>query len=83
LADELIAQIEQQIQRSMTDAQEVYRRELVSLVREVRRLAKQVDALSRRRSRARVGKWVPGGPGRPPKDAAERIAAFERRRRDE
>lgn len=41
----------------------------------ISKLESQLD----KRQRVPIGRWVPGGPGRPPKDAAERIAAFAKK----
>lgn len=80
LSEELSYHLEREIVRAIAEAQEVYRQELNELRQEIRQLSKRVDALGKKRpSRSKVGKWVPGGPGRPPKDAEDRIAAFEAR----
>ena len=75
LGEELLGLIEAQ--------HEAYQREIHDLRREVQNLSKQIEAMNRRAKapKPKVGKWVPGGPGRPPKDASERIAAFESRTR--
>lgn len=73
LADELTQVVQEQHQ--------AYRQEIDGLKREIRTLTQQVEILSKRAKapKPKVGKWVPGGPGRPPKDAPERIAAYETR----
>jgi hypothetical protein len=50
---------------------------------EIARLRRRVADLSKRPivTRQAVGRWVPGGPGRPPKDARARINSFERRKK--
>ena len=82
LAEELELQLRQEILKILDESQKAYQEELDELRAEIRTLTKKVDAASKKRSntRARVGKWVPGGPGRPPKDAAQRIAAFADRK---
>ena len=86
LAEELELQLRQEILKIISDNQRAYQAELQALRAEVERLSRKVDAATKkttRAGRARVGKWVPGGPGRPPKDAAERIAAFASRKSKE
>lgn len=86
LAEELAHQLKQEMQKIIVADRKAYRDEISALRSEVRKLTKQVETLSKKSSRSgkpRVGKWVPGGPGRPPKDAAERIAAFENRHKNE
>ncbi|MEE2902523.1 MAG: hypothetical protein VYC39_09340 [Myxococcota bacterium] len=39
----------------------------------------KLESLIQKQQRRPLGRWVPGGPGRPPKDAAERIAAFTKK----
>jgi|SRR5687767_7600774 len=83
LAEELELQLRQEILKIISDSQRAYRAEVEELRAEIERLSRKLDAATKRTARggrARVGKWVPGGPGRPPKDAAERIAAFASRK---
>ncbi|MCK6551753.1 hypothetical protein L6R52_38320 [Myxococcota bacterium] len=79
LGEELGARLHDEVARALAQTRDALRAELAALRTDVRRLTRQVDALARRSKtvRAPVGRWVPGGPGRPPKDAAARIAAFE------
>ena len=80
LVDEITLQLKQELLKSVSESQKAYQTEINALRAEIRKLTKQVEALKKtQRSKPRVGKWVPGGPGRPPKDAKERIAAFENR----
>src|SRR5262249_2677605 len=81
LGEELRLQLGLEISRSIAAAQETHANELASLRAELRKLAREIDAMARRArsSRRTLGRWVPGGPGRPPKDAHDRIAAFESR----
>ena len=82
LAEELEIQLRQDILKTVGEAQQAYRDEIEALRAEIRKLSKKLETIGKKSSRggrARVGKWVPGGPGRPPKDAAERIAAFSSR----
>lgn len=82
LAEELAASLGRELRRSIAAAQDAQRREIAALRSEVRRAMRRLEALRDRRPkpRAKLGRWVPGGPGRPPKDAAERVAAFAKRR---
>lgn len=83
LADEITFHMGRELLASIQASQSAYRDELASLRSEVVALQRQVDALSRRartgKPKDKIGRWVPGGPGRPPKDAAERVAAFAAR----
>lgn len=81
LADELSHQLHEEVARALAASQRSHQDELAALRAEIRRLTRRVEALATRdrAPRARLGRWVPGGPGRPPKDAAARIAAFEAR----
>jgi hypothetical protein len=83
LAEELEIHFKQEILKTIGETQKVYQDQLEELREEIRKLSRKLDTVSKkstRSSKARVGKWVPGGPGRPPKDAAERIAAFASRK---
>ena len=83
LAEEITFHIGKALTKTVEDNLQSYRQEIVALSAEVTALRKQVDDLSRRvrptKAKPRLGRWVPGGPGRPPKDAAARIAAFAAR----
>ena len=81
LAEELQIQLKQEILKTIGESQRAYQDQIQELREEIRKLSKKIDATGKkpRATRTRVGKWVPGGPGRPPKDAAERIAAFASR----
>lgn len=81
LGEELQRQLEEELGRLIQESQAAYVRELQTLRQEVRTLSKQVEVLAKRAKapKPKVGKWVPGGPGRPPNDALDRIAAFEAR----
>lgn len=80
-AGELERLLSEEMQRVIEQQHAEYMKEITSLRREIQRLGKQVEVLSERakQPKPKVGKWVPGGPGRPPKDATDRIAAFEAR----
>jgi len=86
LAEEFSHHLARDLAKTVEASQEEQRREFLALREEVAKLEAQVRALEKRvrqgRARPKVGKWVPGGPGRPPKDAAERIAAFKARQAD-
>lgn len=82
LADELLHQVTLAVARALADQQRLYLMEIAKLRAEVHALSRELSqALRKQRPtpRVRLGRWVPGGPGRPPKDATDRIAAFEAR----
>jgi hypothetical protein len=83
LGEEIGAQLSREVSRAITESQRVYHSEIAELRAEIRGLERRIETLSRRATepKPRLGKWVPGGPGRPPKDADARIAAFEARAR--
>lgn len=86
LAEELGHQLEKQVAPRLAAENAALHAELQTLREEVQSLTRQLEALDarlkpKRRSRPKVGRWVPGGPGRPPKDADERIAAFSQRKK--
>jgi hypothetical protein len=80
-AEALAERLASVVREAVTAEQRVYRAELTKLRAELRTLSRRVEALARRRgpARTRLGRWVPGGPGRPPKDATARIAAYAAR----
>jgi hypothetical protein len=86
-AGEFASELRRLLSADLTQAVEEvlskHERELASLRRAVAALERRVDSLAERHraSRGKVGRWVPGGPGRPPKDAAARIAAFHLRQK--
>jgi hypothetical protein len=82
LAEEVEIQLRQEIMKMMGDHHRTYLAEIDALRAEIERLSRKVEAAAKKPKvgRSRVGKWVPGGPGRPPKDAADRIAAFASRK---
>lgn len=81
LGQEISQQLGTEMARAIAESQRLVRAEIERLRGEIRALEQRVDGLSqgRRTRSARLGRWVPGGPGRPPKDAAERVAAFASR----
>ena len=83
LAEEIAFHMGKDLMGTVAESQEAYQKEIAELRAEIRSLKRQVDVLSRKnrspKQKTKVGRWVPGGPGRPPKDAAERIAAFSSR----
>ncbi len=86
LAEELGHQLEKRVALRLASENAALHAELQTLREEVQSLTRQLEALDarlkpKRRSRPKVGRWVPGGPGRPPKDAEERIAAFSQRKK--
>ncbi|MCC7380418.1 MAG: hypothetical protein IT384_01205 [Deltaproteobacteria bacterium] len=82
LAEALAVSLSSELRRAIAAAQDAQRREIAALRSEVRRAMRRLEAMRERRPkpRTKLGRWVPGGPGRPPKDAAERVAAFAKRR---
>jgi hypothetical protein len=80
LAEELLLHLDGRIMKSLAAGQAAYVRELERLRKEIQTLERRIETLEERlrakTPRPKVGRWVPGGPGRPPKDADERIAAF-------
>lgn len=81
LGEELSYHLQREVTKAVEASQEAYREEIASLRQELRVLTQRVEALAKKSkgARSKVGRWVPGGPGRPPKDAEDRIAAFESR----
>ncbi len=83
LVEEISFHMSQDLARSIQASQDAYRDELNTLRGEVLALRKEVELLTRKSGKGKpkdkLGRWVPGGPGRPPKDAAERVAAFAER----
>jgi hypothetical protein len=82
LGEEIGVQLTRELSRAIAENQKAYQAEIAQLRAEIRNLERRIETLSSKTTRgvrARIGKWVPGGPGRPPKDAAARIAAFEAR----
>jgi hypothetical protein len=82
LAEELEVHFKQEILKTIGESQRLYQEQIDELREEIEKLSRKLETATKKTraaSRARVGKWVPGGPGRPPKDAAERIAAFASR----
>jgi len=84
LAAELRRALAEDVTAAIGRLQEQQARELAELRRGITTLQRRVELLLERergRRRIKLGRWVPGGPGRPPKDAADRIAAFSTRPR--
>jgi hypothetical protein len=83
LGEELQVQLAAEVRRAVRDADRPWLEAIAALRAEIAQLRRRVAELSRRPVLAKrtVGRWVPGGPGRPPKDAPARIAAFQTRRR--
>ncbi|MEQ8280448.1 MAG: hypothetical protein RMA76_14030 [Deltaproteobacteria bacterium] len=81
LGEELSYHMQLEVTKAVEASQKVYLEEIAALRQEIRALSQRVESLGKKAkgSRSRVGRWVPGGPGRPPKDAEDRIAAFEAR----
>lgn len=86
LADELLFHVNKELAATMAASHEAYRAEVAVLRAEVVALRREVAELAKKQRptkavRSKIGKWVPGGPGRPPKDAEERVAAFTKKTR--
>lgn len=86
-AGEFASELRRLLSADLTQAVEEvlsrHERELATLRRSLAALERRVENLAERQrnTRGKVGRWVPGGPGRPPKDAAARIAAFHQRQK--
>lgn len=86
LAEELGHQLERRIAVRLAEEHAALSVELQALREQLQATTRRLEALElrlkpKRRNRPKVGRWVPGGPGRPPKDAEERIAAFSQRKK--
>lgn len=86
LAEELGHQLEKRVALRLAETHAGLSAELLALKEELEAMTQRLEAMEarlkpKRRSRPKVGRWVPGGPGRPPKDAEERIAAFSQRKK--
>lgn len=81
LVQELVDQLTKQVAVAVAEALDAQRRQVAELRSEVRALLRRLEPPKKLppARRKKLGRWVPGGPGRPPKDAAERIAAFSER----
>ncbi|MBI4818016.1 MAG: hypothetical protein HY791_17270 [Deltaproteobacteria bacterium] len=82
LAEELAFQLAQHLRREIVQIEADHKKGLEALEGEVRSLGqviRRTEQQRARRSRTRVGRWVPGGPGRPPKNAEERVQAYVER----
>lgn len=78
LIQELVRHLSISIDGAVRAATAAQRKELTALRAEIRALNTRLEAAEKKKPRPpkKLGHWVPGGPGRPPKDAANRIAAF-------
>ena len=83
LAEELAFHLSKELNLQIVDSQAEYRKEIEGLRGEIKELQRQIESLQSRskahKNKPKLGKWVPGGPGRPPKNAEERVAAFSQR----
>lgn len=82
LAKELRRALGEDLERSVARVRGEHAREIAGLRRSIASLERRIELLLERergRRRIKLGRWVPGGPGRPPKDAAARIAAYQAR----
>ena len=83
LAEELAFHLSKELNIQIAENKEEYLHEIGRLRGEIKELQKHVGSLEQRlknnKARPKLGKWVPGGPGRPPKDAQARVAAFSNR----
>ena len=82
LAEEIELQNESRINFRIRQERLFFMEKIFSLSEYVEKLESRIEKLEsliQKQQRAPLGRWVPGGPGRPPKDAAERIAAFAKK----
>lgn len=80
-ADELRRWMAAELERTTRVALSAQRAELDALRLEIQALRRQLDRAQRPRRVRKIGRWVPGGPGRPPKDAVARAEAFAARQK--
>lgn len=79
-AEELRLWLSTEIDQAVRAALAEQRREITAVRSELAALSRQLERAKPRRRR-KIGRWVPGGPGRPPKDAVARAEAFTARQR--
>ena len=81
LTEELTRILGSELSHVLETREKAQTEEVAHLERELRALRREVEELRKfvKGRRKKVGHWVPGGPGRPPKDADARIAAFRGR----
>ena len=82
LAEEIELQNESRINFRLRQERGFFMEKIFGLTEYVEKLESRIQKLEsviQRQQQRPLGRWVPGGPGRPPKDAAERIAAFTKR----
>ena len=80
-AEELRLWLSSEIDRAVRAALAEQRREIAALRDELVQLSRQLERAKPPGRRRKIGRWVPGGPGRPPKDAIARAEAFTARQR--
>tara|TARA_B100000676_G_C17502860_1_gene544049 strand:- start:51 stop:371 length:321 start_codon:yes stop_codon:yes gene_type:complete len=83
LSEEFAFQLSKEINIQLAASKREYLQEIGELRNEIKTLNKQIQNLEQRlkdnKVKPKLGKWVPGGPGRPPKDAQARVEAFSSR----
>lgn len=80
-AEELRLWLSAEIDRAVRAALAEQRQEIAAVRDQLSLLARQFERGKPPRRRRKIGRWVPGGPGRPPKDAVARAEAFAARQR--
>lgn len=83
LAEELAHQITKAVNDRIEQLAVDHGREVAALKGQIAGLEKKLEGLAKglrsESKRTNIGHWVPGGPGRPPKDAEARVEAFQSR----
>ena len=83
LAEEIAHQITKAVNDRIDLFAAAHEREVAELRGQIASLENKVETLTKglrsEAKRSNIGRWVPGGPGRPPKDAEARVEAFQSR----
>ncbi len=79
LSEELLFQVRSIVSSEVESSLSSALDKIDSLEAKIEQLERQIKTQKKSKSRERVGRWVPGGPGRPPKDADARVSAFSQR----
>ena len=86
LAEEIEHQNDVRINFRIREERLFFMEKIFGLTEYIEKLESRVSKLEeqiKKQQKVPLGRWVPGGPGRPPKDAAERIAAFTKKKRNQ
>ena len=81
LSEEVLRQFQESMSAEVDRALDEALVRIESLENQVRSLERKLDQATKAKIKEPLGRWVPGGPGRPPKEAEERVAAFRKRKR--